>query len=271
MLADAQATVANERGYDTWAALVEAVEGAPLDRWEPPRWGPVLSRAMEQARTRGHEVCGSVHVLLALLEPPQPTVVSQVLAELGVSADDVAARLAPDPGEPPESIGTRTEYTLLDRFATGIAVAQGDTRVRDEHVLLALLYADHSMGGSFVTWAGIDPDEAYDALARRGVAVPPRRPGVVPTPLAPAGPHVYFLWSDAHAVSAAQRERYAPGSRMIGFNHSLWKPRYCYLTAEDDIDLAEMVRGAVADPSTVEVVPNDEAIEREAAADRRRA
>jgi hypothetical protein len=134
-----------------------------------------------------------------------------------------------------------------------------------------LLYYETAPSPPRVAWVDIDPDEVYEALARRGVTVPPLRPRVVPTPLAPAGPRVYFLWSDSRAVNAAQRELYPPGSRMIGFNHSLWKPGYCYLSAEDDIDLAGMVRGAVADPSTVEVISIDEAIEREAAADRRRA
>ena len=49
------------------------------------------------------------------------------------------------------------------------------------------------------------------------------------------------------------------GIRHIGFTYSKRKPGYCLLDVEDDIDRAELVRGAVADPDLVEVVPLDEA------------
>jgi hypothetical protein len=114
--------------------------------------------------------------------------------------------------------------------------------------------------GSLATWAGIDPDEAYDALARRGVAVPPRRPGVVPTPLAPPGARVY--------TPREHRARRAFSARKSCHRLQLFEVEagYCFLDAEDDIDLAEMVRGAVSDPTFVEVVPMDEADARDAEA-----
>ncbi len=77
---------------------------------------------------------------------------------------------------------------------------------------------------------------------------------------------MYYPVSERSAVSAVHRERYPPGSRVIGFSYSKWKQGYCFLDAEDDIDLAEMVRGAVSDPTLVEVVPMDEANAREAEA-----
>ncbi|MCI0425278.1 MAG: hypothetical protein L0Z47_05415 [Actinobacteria bacterium] len=57
--------------------------------------------------------------------------------------------------------------------------------------------------------------------------------------------------------------RFPLGSAVWGTNSSAWKPGYIYIHGEDFIPMEEIVRGAVKDPSTVEVLSFKEGSERE--------
>ena len=277
-LRDAQWTVAREHGFDTWPDFVAATDAEGVRRFDEARSGGGRTghtgRAFAQARLRGHDLVDARHVLVALLFPPEPTMALAALTSLGLDPDAVALRVLGPPADAeadaPLSMRTTPALQVVHERAAGLAVALGHDRVRDEDVLLAFAYEPASTGGTKLDSFRADPDDVVDALAGAGADVPAVRPPVPqPTPGVP-GPTVYYPTADAHAVSAVHRERYPPGSAFIGFNHSRWKPGYCYLSGTDDIDLEGMVRGAVEDPGSVVVVDAWEASRNEAAVDRAR-
>jgi hypothetical protein len=198
-----------------------------------------------------------------LLEPPEPTIASQALSELGWTHYDAAGKVPPDKsGGAANGIRFNPAFIICRAMAEGIALATGEP-LCDEHALLALAYYDD---GRFVTQFNLDPDDIYDSLARLGAQVPSQRPWVAPTPPGPNGPRVYFPETDWSAVTDALYERYRPATSFWGWNHSQWRPGECWIDSEDEIDAAQIVRGAVADPSLVEVVPMEIASKREAEA-----
>jgi hypothetical protein len=196
-----------------------------------------------------------------LLAPPEPTIASQALSELGLTYDDAAGRLPRDTtGGSAGGIQFNPAFVMCRAMAEGLALATGE-QLRDEHALLALAYYDD---GRFVSAYSLDPDDIYDALARLGVRVPPQRPWVASTPHGPMGPRVYFPETDWSAVTDALSERYRPGTSFWAWNHSQWRAGECWIDSEDEIDAAKIVRSAVADPALVEVVPMEIASKREA-------
>jgi hypothetical protein len=88
-LRDAQWTVARERGHENWNALCD--QGR---RWPHPTMGPQQRRAVHIAQARGDGHCGVDHLLLALAEPPRPTVASEVLELIGADIERLRRRPA---------------------------------------------------------------------------------------------------------------------------------------------------------------------------------
>lgn len=271
-LRDAQATIARELGFAGWGALVTAA-GDPL-AGRPQHLATGLTRigrrAFEQAQRRGEVAARAPHVVLALLDPPQPTVAGAVLHELGLDHASVAARTPRFDGGQADQARRSTTSTpalhQLDALAQGLALAEGLAEPADHHALLALLYAEPRQGSALVD-LDVDPDEVYEALRRRGVTVPPFRPPAVPLGPGPHGPRLYVLDADARAVRLALLEQHPPPrGAMWGLNVSRWRPGWIWFTAEDVIDLGAIARRALGETADVLLVPEREAVEAEATA-----
>lgn len=262
-LRDAQATVAREYGFDSWKALVEETPGV-----EHPRWGDVdstivVGRAFEAARTAGNRWVGHDHVLLALLNPPEPTHAADVLAEMGVTHEEVLARLtetSPAEGSDRDSARPNPTFHKVIGVARGLAIGMGSESLDDEHLLLALVYGERD--GELMT-THLDGDDVFDGLRGRGVPVPSLAPPVASTPIGPLGSWVYFPTDEFPAVTRALVELYPPRSVLWGTNRSKWKAGYWYVQGEDEIPMEEIVRGVVTDPSTVDVLSSEDGHRRE--------
>lgn len=270
-LGDTQATIAAERGFASWRDLVVASDAQTgTRRAQPGSVGlahQLVKRAGDEARRSDFPAIWKEHLLLAVLNPPEPTVAQQVLNELGVNYEDAVAHSPRAPDDEKER-GPRTSPSFHEAaaFASAVAVSQGAPSVSDEHVLVALLYDEHRSTGSAITWIDLDPDEIYDALAARGVAVPPLRPPVPATPFGPVGDSIYFPEADESAVRQALRDLH-PGE-FTPCAPSKWKPGHWYLWGEEYFDLASMVRKVVTDASAVQVVPHEEALRHEPPSER---
>ena len=260
-LRDAQVTLAVEHGYESWQAVLAALEGSSVVRWGAPGAMRFSSRAFEEARELRHALCTSDHFLLALLNPKEPTVASQVLAELGATYEKAQqrARLMQGRQRGNSRTSSTPRFQSLKGWAEGLAVGMGSDYVSDEHVLLALAYDE--VGGILdLDWYDIDADEVVRALRVRGVSVPTLAPPVAKTP---RGPSVYYLAKDHVKVVMAIIKRFPPGVAYWGFNSSRHKEGFHYVHGEDIIPLERLVRSAVSDRSTVEVIPSEQARELE--------
>lgn len=259
-LRDAQATLARELGYGGWQALLDAHHGS-----EPaaPRWSRrsgVLARAFAQAQRRGDAVAAGQHVLFALLDPPAPTIAQQVLESVGAKAT------LPPGDQPVGSTSSSIPLHALDSFAAALALADGLAEPTDEHVLIALVF-EHSSDASTLMRMDLDPDEVYDTLAAHGVSMPALRPPPQPPVEGPFGPRVYVLDNHERDVRELLRLHHPPGSRRWGMNVSRWKPGWVWFDAEDEIDLANLVRSVVSDNEELfEVVALRDAVAHEDAA-----
>ena len=263
-LRDAQVTVARELGFPSWRALLSEVEGGSATRWKSDGSGDIQSRAFAEARKQRHRFCSTDHFLLALLNPPSPTPSLEVLDELGVTYQSVSERVAKFDRKQKRKTGVSSTpaYSLILGWAQGIAIGMGSTDFTDEHVLLAIVYGD-SGGESELVRYDIDPDEVIAGLRSRGVPIPTLAPPVAPAPFGPWGPWVYFPVEDFDAVTRELAKRHPPGTVHWGTNRSKWKKDHWYIQGEDEIQMEEIVRSAVKDKVSVEVLPNDEAIELE--------
>ena len=263
-LRDAQATIAREYGFESWKKLLHEIEGERVKRWGEADL-TVLRRAFEEARAVGNRWVGHDHVLLALLNPPAPTQAADVLAELGVTHDEVVSRLAevsPPEGSDHDGAHANPTYHQVIGLARGLAIGMGSESVNDEHLLLALVYGER--GGDLLT-TQLDGDDVLDGLRAREVPVPTLAPPLSTVLVGRWGQWVYFPGDEFAAVSRAVAERYPPRSIFWGTNRSKWKAGYWYVHGEDEIPMEEIVRGAVSDPSIVEVLSPDEGNRRESA------
>jgi hypothetical protein len=264
-LGDAQATVAREQGYDSWKALLEALEVDEVTRWGEDDLNGSQRRAFKEARLMGHGFCTAEHFLLALLSPPESTAAAEVLTGLGLSYQTVsehAERLAASPQDKGEGSRSTAMSNRISGTARGIAIGMGSTRTTDEHVLLAMCYDEHVVEGP-LTILGIDPDDVMTGLREHDVPVPEVGPRVKRTPIGPLGPWVYFPEEDFGLVTQAIVKHYPPRTVHWGTNQSTWKTGYWYVQGEDEIPMEQIVRSAVTDPSTVIVLGLGEGAERE--------
>lgn len=263
-LRDAQVTIAREMGFESWKGLLDEIEGTSSKRWAADPSGGISRRAFAEAQKLRHRWCSTPHFLLALLNPPNPTPAVEVLNELGLTYQSVSDRAANWDRKRRQKTGTSSTpaYQFILGWAQGIAIGMGATNFADEHVLLAIVYGD--LGGeSELVWYDIDPDEVVAGLRSRGVALPSLTPPVAPVPFGPWGPWVYFPVADFSAVTRELANRHPPGTVHWGTNSSKWKKDYWYVHGEDEIQMEEVVRSAVKDRESVEVLPHEEAIELE--------
>jgi hypothetical protein len=256
-LRDAQVTIARELGFDSWKALLTEVEGAP--RWDATVSSGISRRAFAEAQNLRHRYCTDLHFLLALLKPPQRTASAEVLVELGLTYDKVRDRLAEwdRPRRRWASASSTPTYQLILGWAQGIAIGMGASHFTDEHVLLAVAYGDYS-GESKLVSLGIDPDEVVAGLWTRGIQIPQLQPPAPSTPIGPMGPWVYFPNEEWSAVTQELAKDHPPGTAHWGTNRSEWKRGHWYVHGEDDIPIETIVRRAVKDQKSVEVLPLNE-------------
>jgi ATP-dependent Clp protease ATP-binding subunit ClpA len=156
-----------------------------------------LAGGAEVARRFGHRYIGTEHILLALSREPEGGA-ARVLAELGVSREDVETTLRPCLGPPgpridPDALAAlgidldvvrerlqetfgpdaleQTRHACLSvaprlKLALTYAVDHaGEQPVRDEHVLLGILSVPESLAATMLATLGVSFDSA-EAVVR---------------------------------------------------------------------------------------------------------
>jgi hypothetical protein len=265
-LRDAQATIAREHGFDSWRALLEELGSTP--RWDPSGSSSIARRAFAEAKALRHGFCLDLHFLLALLKPPAPTAAVRVLNELGITYQDVRRQVVDRMHGQDRSEGVSSTPTcqLILGWAQGIAVGMGALRLTDEHVLLAIVFGG-SGGSSRLDSFGIDPDEVVEHLRSQGIQTPRVDAPAADAPTGPLGPWVYFPEEDWGAVTQELVKDHPPGTAHWGTNRSKWKKGHWYVIGEDTIPTEAIVRRAVKDSASIEVIPFSEGSARETPSD----
>lgn len=247
-LLDAQATVAREVGFDSWADVVGSVtEATGVRRWKRRYPGGPVPRSWAVTRRLHHRSLDGPHILIALCESSGPA--AQALADVGVTVEGLEALVAgarkADDGE---VYGSPVASDVFAR-AEGISIGMGADRVSDEHVLLALLHDPTYSGQALLIALDVDPEEVWEALGARGADMPAVRLQAPHGPMTPPAYVVYFPMEALADVKAAVGR--VPGIRFKG--ESKRQPGKCYLYAPDTHPVADMVRAAVPNPDDVEV------------------
>lgn len=262
---DAQATLARELGYESWRELVTHHEveafGEVAERWSDRAGTGLIARALRAAAELGEPSAGPVHVLLALLDPPEPTRAASVLADLGIDRDRVlAGRLGPAADT---NDGTRASSSLnhIVGFAAGLAAGLGRRDVDDTCALLSLVYQSSRTVG--IADLDLDGDEIVDGLLRRGAEVPLASPPLPPDPRRPLGPTVFVPAEDRSAVARALSDHDPAAVGSWGWNVSAWKAGWVWFVGPEDLAIAEIARAVVAEASTVIELPFAEAMAQE--------
>ena len=164
-------------GGSSWEAVAEALgtsEGAaqtratanPFDRFtELCRHSIVVSQ--ESARTRRHELIGTGHLLLGLLDEQRGRAHGLLTASTSERAvRDAVEALLPAPGR--QEIAGHIPFDEPSKEAIEHALgASGDLGhdwVGTEHLLLGLVRAQQSTAAQVLAELGFDADELHDAV-----------------------------------------------------------------------------------------------------------
>ena len=112
-----------------------------MDKRFTKRANEAISLAYNSAVSMGHNYIGSEHILLGLLRENEG-VAARVLADAGVSAEDVTERVKEsvgvgDPGAAPQDLTPRSKLIL--KFASEEAVRLGHNYIGTEHILLGII------------------------------------------------------------------------------------------------------------------------------------
>ena len=253
-LRDAQVTIARELGFGSWKTLVSELSDGDRPRWNPESHFQFISRAGAEAAKLHHGYVGVDHLLLALLNPPEPTVALEVFGALGMSYDDEVDKVRKwnrRSRKQGRSVNPALQH-LLGR-CEGIAIGLGSAEVRDEHALLAMLYS-----GDDRLLSTLDPDEIATVIRRFELAMPGILPPVLANPPGPWGPWVYVRWDQLSEVTKKLGELHPPGTVWWGINKSKWKRDYWYVHGEDEIPMEAIVRSVLPKPNDIEVLTNEE-------------
>jgi hypothetical protein len=213
-------------------------------------------RAGDVARRLDHGWIGTEHVLLALFDEPSPA--TEALEELGVTRERVeeTAR-AMGRGDPPPSrydpakgLSPNPAWYKLTGCAKGLALATGRRHPKPEHLLLAMVYGEHTVP-ELLHEAGASEHALLDGLARRGVTVPTVDP---PVHLPMRGHHrIDVTEAELKGVIKVLGERHPPGSEWRwGFNwypadpDDQGGPRRAWVGGEEGVDLEDALATARA-------------------------
>jgi len=201
----------------------------------------------EEARKLDHWWIGDEHVLLAVLA--RPSLASETLEELGIDYAVVAGRLGGEANDERD----RKEWTSPTTGAHGLmgraeafAAVDGAARPRPEHVLLALIWADHGIAVSTLHHMGASQAAVLDGLRRRGVRIPD------------IAPPLYRPWRGRRTIEIAPealepllevlRTEHPAGSEWRwGFNWTRGEPRRATVSGEEGIDLDAALRASRGD------------------------
>jgi ATP-dependent Clp protease ATP-binding subunit ClpA len=210
--------------------------------------GPTTAadRAAGSARRLEQSWVGPEHVLLALFD--EPSVATEALEELGVTRAQVeeyaratgGSDLSPRPFDPGRGQSPNPAWYKLTGCANGLALAAGRRWPDPEHLLLALVYAEHTVA-PLLHRLGSSQQALLEALAHRGVDVPEVDP---PEHRPLRGYHrIEVSQAELRPVIDVLIERHPPGSEWRwGFN---WlpgdpvedRPRRAWVGGEEGIDL----------------------------------
>jgi ATP-dependent Clp protease ATP-binding subunit ClpA len=211
----------------------------------------VISRAAAEARRLRQNWLGPCHYLLAVVA--EPSIATEVLAELGVTHD----RLAQAFGAMNTVNGRRIRYIKskgtttnpaahdVSGWAKGFAAASGRRRPSPEDWLLAIVYGDNGMVDSVLHELGVSAATIVEAVRRRGLQVPEFEP----EEHRPWRGHrtVEVTKSEWQAVVNALDEKHPPGSEwQWGFNSRKDRPGKIQFYAEEGIDLEAIVAEALS-------------------------
>jgi Clp amino terminal domain, pathogenicity island component len=202
-------------------------------------------RAGDAARRLEQSWIGSEHVLLALFD--EPSVATEALEELGVTRELVeetvrgysASDPPPPPYDPEQSLAPNPGWYKLTGCAKGLALASGRRQPGPEHLLLAMVYGEHTVG-PLLHQLGSGERALLDALARRGVPVPEVDP---PTYRPLRGFHrIEVTEAELKPLLGVLIERYPPDSdQEWGFNWlpdpEAGGPRRAWVGGEEGVDL----------------------------------
>ncbi|MGH9071298.1 MAG: Clp protease N-terminal domain-containing protein [Acidimicrobiales bacterium] len=142
----------------------------------PRPGGAVLGVAMEEASRRRREACGDELVLLALAMD-ETTRAGAALASLGVTAEDVSARVGgDDPTEPTRGVTHAPALYSMEARAQGLAAALGSGDPSSEHLGLALAWDPYGASGDVLAGLGVERADLVVALARQGASIPAQPP-----------------------------------------------------------------------------------------------
>ena len=209
----------------------------------------MLNKAGEEAKRLRQNHIGPEHYLLALIA--EPSVATEVMRELGVTHERLAARL----GELKTVNGRRPRYRAsgwttvnpaaheVAAWARGVAAGRGRRRPAPEDWLLAVIYQGANLVASVLDGLGVSLPAVTEALRRQGVWTPD------------FAPESYRPWRGNHRVEVARSEwqavvdllceRHPPGSEWRwGFNSRRDRPGRVQFVAEDGIRLDAIVAEA---------------------------
>jgi ATP-dependent Clp protease ATP-binding subunit ClpA len=223
-----------------------------------PDKGPMSAayRAGDVARRLNHGWIGTEHVLVALFDEPSPA--TEALEELGVTrerAEETARAMGrgdPPPSryDPAKGLSPNPAWYKLTGCANGLALAAGRRHPEPEHLLLAMVYGEHTVP-ELLHEAGASEQALLDALARRGVTVPAVDP---PVHQPMRGHHrIDVTEAELKEVIKVLGERHPPGSEWRwGFNwypagpDDQGGPRRAWVGAEEGVDLTDALATARA-------------------------
>jgi ATP-dependent Clp protease ATP-binding subunit ClpA len=211
----------------------------------------LLSKAAKQAISLRQNWLGPEHYLLAVLA--EPSLATDVMAELGVTDVAVASRLA----RMKTANGRRTRYIEsksvttnprahdVSGWAKGFAAAVGRHEPSPEDWLLAVLYEGGGVVDSLLDELGLSRAAVVDALRGRGVKTPDFEP------------REERRWRGRQEVEVNRSEwqalvdvlsaRFPPGHKLRwGFNSRRDRPGKIQFVAEEGIDLEALVAEARA-------------------------
>jgi len=140
---------------------------ATVVRPQTPGTKQVVEFAIEEARNLGHNYVGSEHLLLGLMRVKEG-IASRVLGQMGITQDDVTAAIRQllNRGQDTAKPVVSAEVDEMIELATDEAAEMGDTHVRCEHVLLALMQHRGGLARKVLRGLGLSAAKIREEIAK---------------------------------------------------------------------------------------------------------